>query len=220
MYIPEAARSIFVQRELCPSRSAEEIARVLKIKASTVRYQLSKLEDLKLVEPRPIVNPYKLGYIDYTYLFSLSSTKNEEQRNALIDTLVRSPEVSWVGELGGSYHYGVSILALSVADVLTYLDRLTSSFGELFHERLFSIRYASNIFGRRYISGECAACPSIQYATTSTIIELDDLDKKIISGMFEFPDLSLRGLARELQIALTTLDRRRGNLEDNGVIAG
>ncbi|MDP6098795.1 MAG: winged helix-turn-helix transcriptional regulator, partial [Candidatus Thalassarchaeaceae archaeon] len=60
----------------------------------------------------------------------------------------------------------------------------------------------------------------MRYGSGRGKVELDEVDRKLISALQEDGRLSMRALADLVGVALGTVSNRLGKLEENGVITG
>ena len=200
--------------------SVEALAKKIRARSHVVRYTLHALTNKSLYRPKVLINPYILGYMDYVVLFSISAKEHGTQREKLLQMLTQSKEVSWVGEVGGRYHYGVSVLAVQISDALQFFDSITRKFGRLIHERSFALRHASNIYGKRYLDSKVSNPPLRYSAPSLPPIQLDELDKKILSYFSKSFNYNISSAARALGMIPSTLERRISRLIKEEVIIG
>jgi DNA-binding Lrp family transcriptional regulator len=224
MRLSEKERAVYRAMELAPLRSAKSVAEQLGYREHTVYHALLRLKEKSLFRPQPVLNMYMFGYMDFTFFFSLSAGKSLTERKVFISALSASSAVSWLGELGGRYHYGVSILARHVLGAKEVLDTAAQRSKALIVSRELSIRTGTNFFGRKYIfsSGirESTMPPPIRYDSVASSFKLDEIYKVILRCLYTHSCPSDRSLATMTGIPAPTISRRRQRLEGNKVIAG
>jgi len=224
MRLTDKERAVYRATELAPFRPAKSIAKQLGCREHTVHHALQRLKEKRLFNPQPILNMYMFGFMDFTYFFSLAAIKSKGERKSFIGALTDSPAVSWLGELGGQYHYGVSILANHVLHAKQILDDAVRSSKAAIVSRDLSIRTGTHFFGRKYLYPAnlrtSAINPPIHYDSTATTFELDEIDKEILRHLYSHSCPSDRTLASLIGVPAPTINRRRQRLEQHHVIAG
>ena len=77
-----------------------EIEKQTGLKAHTIRYHIGNLKDRGLIVGKaPFINPYPLGYTDYTFYFSLAAT-SARKANSLLTTFMKEEGITWVASMG------------------------------------------------------------------------------------------------------------------------
>jgi DNA-binding Lrp family transcriptional regulator len=185
----------------------------------TIRYFLQKAIDNRVISRRCFVNLNTLGYSQFQVYFSLAS-RRKEARLGVIEALSLSDKVSWLGELGGEFQYGVSICVKSIYEVWEFLDELSESFGAIFTEKTVAVRISLSYFGHKYLSSVRRPVKSMSYAVREKSVECDQLDCDILKGLTQMHYNSGRELARQLKLPQATLDYRVKGLKKKGVVVG
>ena len=206
------------------SCSLSEISKIAKIREHTLRYTVSKLKERGIIVGyAPFINVYPLGYTDFTLFFALSSgTKKKHEK--VIERLKNGPGVSWMGKVGGAYHYGLAIMARYIDEVFELQASLGKEFGAVFGEKVISVRRSMYAFGRKYFAPKSASSPILSFHREKVhrdrVVPIDEEDHYILSGLANLTYSSNRDLARQLGLTHTTLDRRIARLEERGIISG
>ena len=66
---------ILATMQLQADLSQEELAKMLRLKVSTVNYHLSRFRDLELIRKGAFIDYFKLGYSQYVIYFSINPEK-------------------------------------------------------------------------------------------------------------------------------------------------
>ncbi len=188
-------------------------------KEYSVRYHLQRCRENKVIVPRTFINLNLLGLNQYEIYFSLSS-ENRQKREAIIGSLKASENISWLGQVGGDFQYGINIAARNIADVASIIYSLSSRFGASLMERVIAERLSFKYFGNKCLSKKKRKTNYLSYGTTNKVVEIDELDQRILSAITQNGERSSRLLARQLSVPQTTIDYRLRKLEQNGVIVG
>ena len=184
-----------------------------------VRHALRRLKEREVIRPLPVINLHQIGYSVYNVFFS-SAALGKTARQALVKSLVSAPEVMWVGEFGGEYHYGVAFCAERPAHVIEFLHGISLKHKDVFLEKAVSLTISSTLYPRRYLSSRKFNVEPIHLKCTNHPIEVDELDKRILSALSTYGDLSHRQLASKVRVPLSTLELRVKKLREKKVIVG
>lgn len=212
-------REVIAAAQMQAGKPVSEIRKLCRYKEHSVRYSLQRALDQGLIVRRCFVNLNRLGFNQYELYFSLSAGK-KESRAALIKSLGDLECVSWVGQLGGDFQYGLNLAARSIAEVSRLFSGLSEKFGALFQEKVFAERISFTYFGNKYLTAKPRAAAPMSYSASSDIYAIDATDRRILSEVTRVGEGSSRLLARKLSMPQTTVDYRLRKLEKSGVIVG
>jgi DNA-binding Lrp family transcriptional regulator len=213
-------RSLLAACEYFPDKSAEQLARELRWKSSTVAYRLRRLRDEGIIKRRAFINVMQLGVQDFALYFSLASA-SPKLHSAIVSELRRSDRIAWVGTLAGDYQFQICYYATNSWDFAAFLERISDRFPGAFAEKAVAPRLAYHRYPRRYLSTSVRrmAGPvlSLRYQAP---VAVDALDRRLLQILSTQAEDSLRALSQKLAVPLTTIERRLKALERSGVIAG
>lgn len=218
-------QEILAVAHLRANLSPREIAKETKLQERTVRYHLNRLLSLRVIQKAPFLNVYPLGLRYINVYFSQEPLSREETESA-VATLKKCDSVAWLGELGGDYHYGLSILCQSEEDCLDVIHELSKSQPKLFHEKDVIIHRSLSVFPAKYLSKREHLSIALRYGSLETLsttkrnTNFDALDHSILSCMATKHLTSVRSIAKELGKPHTSIGLRMKKLTELGVIGG
>jgi DNA-binding Lrp family transcriptional regulator len=189
------------------------------LKDYTIRYTLSRAQELGIIERRHFVNLFKLGYLQHEIFFSLSSEQSGV-RESLLAQLKASDRISWIGRLGGDYQYGINVCSRDALHLSDFFNSLSGTFGHLLVEKSLSVRIGLTYFGNRYLYPNLKAAPPLSYHPSTETISLDQTDHRVLSALTSRGHASGHELSRILGIPQSTVDYRLKKLKSSGVIVG
>lgn len=217
--LPTIQRNLIPVIQLNAKESLSRIAKLCGTGESAVRYHMKRLQDAGLIREAPFINVYPLGYRYVNLYFSLS-TANSAAVDAFLKALVASTHVTWLAELGGDFHFGISLLVKEVEEIRDILDSFSKKFPDIFFEKSFVFHTALQVFPAKYLTSRKLSWNPLGYGPTGGKFEADKLDKSIITTMAARGLTSGRAIARELGEPHATIENRLRRLEKEGVIAG
>lgn len=208
----------------CAALSAQltvpEICQKTGYRPNTVRYSLQRARELNFIAPHAMLDTSPLGLQMYEYFFSIPFMK-EKQKQQLIDAIIASPYVSWLGEFTGEFQFGMIICTRSARKVQSVLDQLSEKHGELFSHKISALQLGFTQFRPKNLSETSFTPGYLTIGANSIVTKIDELDHNILrllsaSTLVE----SRRELARRLNIGISTLHYRLKSLEERGLIRG
>ena len=185
----------------------------------SIRYCLGQMREKGLIEQRRFIDFCKLGYTPYALYFSLSGQSGAEVRD-ILSTLCNSSSVSWVGELGGDYQFGLCFNAKSSLDVLAFIDGITQAHGQIFSAKALATRLELKFFGNKYLLPAEKQRWELGYQISKDPQEVDELDSQILQVFGNESSCSHRGIAQTLGIPASTVDFRVKRLKERGILGG
>ena len=219
MKLSDKEATILATAELRAQAPIEVLRKESGYREHIVRHALRRLREREVIRPLPVINLHQIGFSVYNVFFS-SAALGKAARQALIRSFVSAPEVMWVGEFGGEYHYGVAFCAQRPAHVIDFLQGISRKHKDVFHEKAVSLTISSTLYPRRYLTNRKLSVEPIHIRYTNEPVEVDELDMRVLGALSTFGDLSHRQLASKVRVPLSTLELRIRKLREKKVIVG
>jgi DNA-binding Lrp family transcriptional regulator len=220
MELTERERKVLGVIEHRAGLPINETAKFARLKVSSLRYCISRFTERGvIIGQAPFINVYPLGLTDYTIFFSLAAL-TAAQKARLLQQLISSTCVSWVGSLGGEYQLGVAVTAERIQEVPRLFRNLGKDFENIFHQKTVSVRIHFTAFGRKYLAPLLPPPALTACSNEDQRVELDPTDKLILSTLSDRGHNSQREISRLTGVPLSTVTRRIAKLEELGVICG
>lgn len=205
--------------ELRPRGLLKVLSKESGLREHTLRYLLGKLERDGIVRALPIINLHRLGLTTINVFFTVGAHRKSTSE-ALLKLLSATPEVIWIGEFGGEYQYGMAICAKEVCVALEVLQMLSSRYRGVFFDKALSVQYGTTVFPRSYLSQRRFTARPLASKFTRELVELDQLDRRILGALAEGGSLSNRSIASSLGVPASTVDLRVRRLNETKVLEG
>jgi DNA-binding Lrp family transcriptional regulator len=221
MKLTQKTADVLSAVQLSYSASYGELAEITGHKEHAIRYAMEQLRANNIIQPYPFLNIDILGYVKYFVLVSLIPGKSKGDAE-FFSYLENSDQVSWIVEVGGDYQCGFCLCVRSSQQAHNFLTELSKTFGDVIVEKSVATIVSHAIFGRKYLSQEILPGTAV-YAGESKApdnkrYELDQIDKKILSGLSSRQFYSNAQAARALDIPTTTFDSRILKLKAKGIL--
>lgn len=214
--------NILATASLRPTTPINQLQKILGYKSHTIRYVIHKALESKLIQPHCFVNLNLLGFNQYEIYFTISST-NSVIRNNLLKYFDSNNSISWVGEVGGDYHYGMNICTKSVMEVSRVLDEISELSNNSIFNKDVVIRVSLDYFGISNLQNFGKKSKKLMHSYSSdlkrAVIEIDETDKLILKSVMESP-LDKKIISKKIKMPLSTLEYRIKKLESQGIIVG
>ena len=219
MKLSEEEKRVLTAVELHADLSVEDISESSGIKKNSVRYSIHKFQQNGLIRKVPFVNMYPLGFTDFVVFFSITSKNSKSIVQSGLKKLYNSEYVTWIGELGGQYQYGMAIFVKDVAEFVQFLDTLQTYFEGATIRKSVRISKQFKRYNRTFFAPDMPK-EVYSFGTTTTPVHIDAIDEKILLTMTKFPELSAHRQAIRANIADATWRYRIQRLKECGVYLG
>ncbi len=213
-------RRILGALEFDPDRTHTVLAKMLKMRASTVAYRLEKLKEQKTLRRGALINPWKIGFTNVAVYFSLRASTDRALQNLLSD-IVQHDRTIWLGSLAGDFQFGLSFLTRRLGEVIDFLGSLADKHHMIIWQKEIVPRMALHCFPRSYLSADSIAKKRVMISMTSNeepALGVDAFDLQLLSAISEGTWRSIRQLAELVAGPPATVDRRIRRLIELKVI--
>jgi DNA-binding Lrp family transcriptional regulator len=197
-----------------------EVARKTRLKVHTVRYELAKLLEARMIRYYPFINVYPLGFTPHLIYCTLSA-QGKRRRKMVLGVLAAAREVCWICEIGGVYNLVFSVLARSARDLEEILTRLWDQIGGALNSKTLLIQTALTLYNAKYLfSAPANSRSELRLDASVPVTEIDKTDHLILAALVQKEYSSYRELSRLVSIPASTFDERIKQLKKSCVIAG
>lgn len=217
--LSEVERTVALAAQFNADSSANQLAKASGVRSHTVNYTLRGLLQREILRPWLAVNHYALGYEQFDVFFSLSSSSSATKKK-LLASLGAEPNVLWYVELGGDFQYAFSLYAKSVAEAAAFLEGLAQASKALLVRKQIAVVVFFALFKKKYLVPERpAVCRgAIQFKRPGALVDVDEIDLKVLAGLYDCPNSSHPALSRALGMPRSTLELRIKRLKDKGLL--
>ena len=102
-----------------------------------------------------------------------------EDRASLATFLSRAPRVTWFGELGGDFQFGLTFAAYSLDEFLEFRDQVSRRFSRVIASQTVATRAALWTFPRKYLWKSIRDVPAWFQGGTKRV-SIDATDAKLL----------------------------------------
>lgn len=197
--------------------SIPEIQKKSGLKAQAVQYSLARLKEKGLLRPWPLVDTYRLGFVQYEAAISLSS-EGQQRKKKILAFVDRHPAITWYAETTGGFDFIFIVCAKRADEVVKVLAALEGCCGSVIRSKSISTILSLTLFSKKYLLPAGVKAGSIEIGMTDLRSSVDAADRKILNLLSRGDGISHRSVARELGLPRTTVDYRVGRLEKEGII--
>lgn len=217
--LTDQERAILAGLDSVGVSSIATLADASSLKAYAVRYGLQNILERDLIIPFCSIDPAAIGFSSFMVYFSLAPAPPAEIEKAL-SVLASHQNVSWVGELSGSFHYGCTVCARDVLHAMSLVDAITEAMSIPWHRKSFTQRTHLLFWPLKLFSDKKGPSFSITHATRPNPSKIDTLDHIILQAKGESPTISHAEIARIAGTSASTVTYRIEQLIAKGIILG
>jgi|GEM_PF-6725294 len=216
--LSDSEKAIIAAAQLDADVTPNSIAKQLKLQVHSVRYTLSKMLDVGLINRLTCVNLARLGLVEYYFVVKLKS-KTTTSIKKMVDILRKSDHVVWILELGGDYHLGVVFLAKSIKDATLFAEQVMERSKVEAKQHNICIRVSRTYFGVKYLGNVEKFEPVNLGNLTITETEWDEYDHEILKAMASNTENESRSIAKLLGKPEATVHYRMKQLMAKGILS-
>ncbi|MEK6928244.1 MAG: Lrp/AsnC family transcriptional regulator [Nanoarchaeota archaeon] len=199
--------------------SYRELAKKISSKKEVVAYRIANLIKNKVITKFvPVFSLTKLGIFSGKIYINLKGMKNDEQ---VFDWLIKNKEVAWVAKSVGNWDLLIGFYYRDILDFARIKNEVLSKLSKYVKDYEISFIEDGLVFNREYLVGkDKIARKEFIFGGNSEKIQIDEIDKKIISlirndGRFEYLDV-----AKKLNLDARTILTRIENLKEKEILQG
>ncbi len=213
-------RKIVYQLDLNARQSCSEIAKKVGLSKEVVNYRIKRLEQEGVIKGYyTIINMSRLGYMCNRFFIKFKNDDPEKEQE-IISFFVKHPKYWWVDSMDGFRDLGVGSWEKTILDCHKMKEELLTKFKPYILEIEQSIYTDFQIYKRAYfINKKVKETKTINYITNE-IINIDDIDKKILSCIAGNARLSTIELAEKTNTTAMIVTYRLKKMIQNKVIEG
>jgi len=213
-------KKILYELDLNARISDSELAKKTNLSREIVRYRINKLEKEGIIRGySTIVNTMKLGYLMYRTYFKFSNI-NLQKEKEIIDYL--QSKVNWVTKVEGNWDLGIMIFVKSVYDYDNFVSEFKRQYGNYISKSWVATMTKLWHFKRGYLLDKKDSNDFILMGlkTNDVIVDLDDIDNKILSILVDNARMRFLEIAKKLNLHEKLVRDRIKKLISKDIILG
>lgn len=197
--------------------SVPEVARMINSKESAVRYAIDSLRAKQIVYFAPLIDLSLLGFTYYTVAVALASQESSkmEKVRAFIAT---SQHVVFAREVGGAFQFAITFVARSAHGVNAFCRELEKASGLNVKEKQLAIHLGMAVYRADYLFSKVYGGRECRWGEVEALEQIDQIDHLLLSGISAPNFSSLRDLARNSGVPVSTLEYRLKRLEQKRIV--
>lgn len=211
-------RLIMQQLEENSRQSYAEIGRKVGLRNDTVEYRINKLLKTGIVlrmfaEP----NFSKLGLKTYRIYLKVENTTKKEE-NEILDYFINHPKGNWFAELQGEWDYTIRYTLRDEIEFREEMEKLMEKFGKFIKSKSIAITLQQSYLPLTYFTEKEGIVRHISLERERKIMELDEIDSKIMYYLFENSRTKTVDIASGIGISADAVQYRIKKLIQNKII--
>lgn len=199
--------------------SDKELAQKSGLSQSTSRSIRISLLQRGILAPLYHIDPFALGYLDFTAFFNRGAESSAGQRR-LEQTVMNHPRVMGFNRMGGGYRYMLWFWAKQIHEPEELFTLLRPSEAGAHFEKTVRIAIDWTVFTPQYLSHNKPKRSSIHLTSKTPLVTLDERDELILRTLSANPAASLSMIARTIAMRPSTVQYRIEQLKERRIIRG
>lgn len=211
---------LLYQLDLNCKQSNREISKKINISKDAVGYRIKKLERDGIIRGyRAVINTGRLGFTVYRIFLNLINI-SEENKNKLIDYLIKKENVWWIAKTEGPWNFVLAVWSNHIDDFYNfYYQEITPYFNKYIKESLICPIHKYLLFNRSYFL-EINKSKSFESIYGKKEFDFDRVDILILRYLSLNARTPLIEISNNLGIDTNTIRNRIKKLEKNKIIVG
>jgi DNA-binding Lrp family transcriptional regulator len=210
---------LLYELDLDSRMSSKELAKKIEISEQAVAYKINRLIKNNIITNfNLLVDISKLGFTHYKLYLRLQNLSSKKEIE-FVDFLIKYKSIFWIVSVRGNFDYVISCWGKDIYDYQEFYNTLKNKYGEYIYAEDLVIVTNVPLFNRAYLipNGEKK---EIAYGGKKDLIQIDDLDKKILLTLSNDARLNYIELSKMLKISPDTIRYRFNKLKTSKVIIG
>lgn len=193
-----------------------QVAKKVGLSKPAVEYRIQRLEKSgAILEYYTIIDFTKLGYSQYKIYFKFQNADLEDEKK-IVNYWTKNRNAVWVAQIRGNWDLAVSILAKSNFQFGEILNEFMKNFSKFILQKDILLTEYSPIYARKYMPE--AKNKEFVYASPTKIIELDEVDEKILRELAINARINIVDLSEKLKITRDIINYRLKKLVENKIV--
>ena len=201
-------------------QSCSQIAKKIKLSTEVVNYRIRKLENENIItQYQLIANLSALNIKQFKICLSLQHM-NSAKLNEIINQLKQLTQVKWIVSCSGNWDLIISAETDSLEKIEELKDEIVSLFEGYVSKKAVAILIEAQTYTRNYFLDSKDFKKSRIIMKQEKIIEIDELDLKILKTLAENSRKQIVEIASELKQSVRVINYRIKQLEKKKIILG
>jgi len=211
-------RKILYELDIDSRQSFRSIGRKVGLSKDIVASRVKKLQERGIIKRFYIrYDPLQLGLNILRFYFKFQYATPDIKKE-IINHFMNYDYVDTLFSTEGSYDLGVIMNVDKISDIYPFWRKTLEKYGDYFAKQIFSVYMGESAYGQSFLLDETEASDRSPSHHNLGIVEIDDLDLKILKLLVSNSRMSTLDIAKKLNSNVTTIHKRIKRLVDLKVI--
>jgi len=211
-------RKILYHLDLDSRQPLSKIGKKVGLPKSVVSYRIKRLEDLGVINNYYTnIDLHKLGYNMLRFYFKYQYATPEIKKE-IIDYFLNCKYAGIIHHVEGSYDLVVYMFVKNLNQFYPYWEETLTKYRDYFSTQILSHYYLENMYNNAFLIEEKTKRKRVDVFKGQTIVEVDELDKKILSFIASNARIPAADIAKKLDVTTVTVINRIKKLIDLEII--
>ena len=217
MELTEKEKKILFELDFNSRDSLSKIGKRVELNKQTLNYNIKSLEKRKIIKNYyTVINVNKLGF-SYCRVFLTLKNINLEKYCEIFDYLKKNKKIFWLFKTQGSYDLIYVMWVKNMSEIVNFTAELHNKYGHYIKRKNESIITSIIHYQNRYLNNNSKS-KTINLCETNEIIEIDEIDKKILKILSIDAKISIIKISKLIKVSSKTIIYRIKKMEKNKLI--
>ena len=195
--------------------TVQQLAKRLRVRPHSIRYQLDKLVESKSIEKAILINQRALGYQVFNLFFDLPHARSKKA----VEFLKARKEVAWLTRNIGPLRYEMTVVVRDFTSLSNLLRDLGEVAGTVPRDISIAVEGEVIHWGLRFLTEGYSKTPIAHFTTREDIVSIDAIDVEIMNFSKTDEIRNIAHTAQKLRVAPSTIKYRLDKLRMSSVIS-
>jgi DNA-binding Lrp family transcriptional regulator len=191
------------------------LAKRLRVRPHSIRYQLDKLVESKSLEKAILINQRTLGFQVFNLFFNLPVTRAKKAT----EFLKSRKEVAWFTRNIGPRRYEMTVVVRDFTTLSKMFRDMGDVAGTLPRDVIIAVEGEVIHWGLRFLTESYSKTPIAHFTTPEETVTIDSLDREIITHFMSQGTMRDALTVPKLKVSPSTIKYRLDKLRVSGVIS-
>jgi len=211
-------RKILYQLDLDSRQSLTQIGKKVGLPKNVVSYRIKRLEELGVIKRYyTVMDLHKLGYNILRFYFKYQYATPEIKKE-IINYFEDCKYAGIIHHVEGSYDLVVYMFLKNLNQFYPYWEETMTKYRDYFATQILSHYYMEDMYNNAFLLEEKTKRKRVDTWKGQSIVETDELDKKILTLLAPNARLPAADIAKKLDVTTVTVTNRIKKLIDLEII--
>ena len=216
--IDKKDRKIMYQLDLNSRQSLTAIGKKVGLPKNVVLYRINKLEKKGIIKGYySVIDVHKLGYNILRFYFTYQYA-NPDIKKEIIEYFKKSRYTAIIHHVEGPYELVIYVYTKNLNEFYPFWEKTLVKYRDYFATQQLALYHKENMYNLHFLLKNNKPRKKVDVYKGKNIVEIDDIDYKILTYISKNARMSAVEIAEKLDITAVTVANRIKKLVDEELI--